>query len=125
MEIPTDEKQESESAAGRSTAGSSDELNPIALILREITYIKEKARVAERINGHPYDAAVVRLALGCVLCSRIFSKYDFLAQYEYNSDIITPLKGALMEAMGRTLYLDLLAAELLFGVAIRWNLALA
>jgi hypothetical protein len=110
METPTSEQQGSENADQREDDGS----NATEIIFRNITYTKENVLVVDGINGHTYDAATVRLALGCVFNSRLFSKYDPAAKMEFNSDTGMPLKGALIEAMGRTLFDDLIAAGLIF-----------
>ncbi len=114
MKRPSGEKQESKSDIVQQIASGSDNLNPAGFVLREITYTKEKTHIIDGINGHIYDVAIVRLALGCVLISRMFTKYSLLAQTEYNSDIGIPLKGALIDAMGPMLYKDLLTADLIF-----------
>ena len=75
--------------------------------LRKITYSKE-AFVVDGINGHSYDAQILRLALGCILTSRMFTKYPDWAQIEYFAETGIPLKGILIDALGRTLFEDLL-----------------
>lgn len=113
MKIPMGEEQGDESKNDWMANNGSDESKPIEFLRRNMTYTKEEALVVDGINGRTYDAAVIRLALGCVHCSRMFSKYDWVAKEEYNSDTGIPLKGGLIETMGRTLYEDLLAAGLI------------
>lgn len=111
MSIPTDEKPEDENGTKSVPNGNQDIVTGGGWIYR--TFTKEKTLIVENINGHTYEGIILRLALGCILNSRNFSKYPAVAEAEFYSEVGIPLKAAIIEAIGRTLYEDLLGADLI------------
>lgn len=111
MSIPTEEKPEDEIGTKSVPNGYQDIVTGGGWIYR--TFTKEKTLIVENINGHTYEGITLRLALGCIHNSRMFSKYPIVAEAEFNSEIGMSLKGSIIDSLGRTLYEDLLSAGLI------------
>lgn len=111
MPIPTNEHPKEVNETTPLSNGNRDFVTPGSWVYR--TFTKEKALIVENINGHTYEGVILRIALGCIQNSRMFSKYPMVADAEFNSEVGIPLKGSIIDAMGRTLYEDLLGAGLI------------
>jgi hypothetical protein len=111
MAIPTNEHPKEVNDITPLSPGNRDIVTPGGWVYR--TFTREKALIVENINGHTYEGVILRIALGCIQNSRMFSKYPMVAIAEFNSEFGIPIKGSIIDAMGRTLYEDLLCAGLI------------
>ena len=111
MPIPANQHSKEENETTPVKNGNQDIVTQGGWVYK--TFTREKALIVENINGHTYEGVILRIALGCIQNSRMFSKYPMVAEAEFNSEVGISLKGSIIGAMGRTLYDDLLGAGLI------------